>query len=41
MVERSLHTPAVGAAGTRPITAADVRAPGAAREPLRQAGART
>ena len=42
MVERTLHSPGtgVGVAGTRPITAADVRAPGAAREPLRAVVAR-
>ena len=43
MVERTLNTPVVdgSVAGTRPITAADVRAPGAARQPLREVVART
>ena len=38
MAERTRHTPAmdVSVAGSRPITAADVRAPGAARKPLRK-----
>ena len=38
MAERTLHTPVVdvSVAGTRPITAADVRAPGATREQLRE-----